>query len=125
MVPVSPAGALWPGRCRLRLPCGYSAACWAFETVGDWHLRLPGNLAPQFGQSAAGPTRNRRATGPLSEEVLPRRRCAVRSQSDPKRRSPANFCCVAKLLFDHLVGGGQQRFRNGKAEGLGGFAIDD
>src|SRR5450755_3433749 len=31
---------------------------------------------------------------------------------DPKRRSPANFCCGAKLLLDQLVGGGQQRFRH-------------
>ena len=28
-------------------------------------------------------------------------------------------------LFDHLVGGGQQRFRDGKAERLGGLEVDD
>jgi WGR domain len=38
--------------------------------------------------------------------------CRRRSRSsaaafDPLRRSPADFCCVAKLLLDHLVGGGQ------------------
>src|SRR3979490_721390 len=44
---------------------------------------------------------------------------------DPQRRSPANFCCVAKLLFDYLVGGGQERFREGDAERLGGLEIDD
>jgi hypothetical protein len=28
-------------------------------------------------------------------------------------------------LLDHLVGDGQQRFRDGKAECLGGFSVDD
>jgi hypothetical protein len=28
-------------------------------------------------------------------------------------------------LLNHLVGGGQQRFRDAKAEGLGGFDVDD
>ena len=28
-------------------------------------------------------------------------------------------------LLDHLVGGRQQRFRDGKAERLGGFEVDD
>jgi hypothetical protein len=28
-------------------------------------------------------------------------------------------------LFDHLVGGGQQRFGDGEAERLGGFEVDD
>ena len=27
--------------------------------------------------------------------------------------------------MDHLVGGGQQRFRDGEAERLGGFEVDD
>src|ERR1700675_4289278 len=28
-------------------------------------------------------------------------------------------------LLDHLVGGGQQRFRDGEAEGLSGLKVDD
>jgi hypothetical protein len=28
-------------------------------------------------------------------------------------------------LFDHLVGGGQQRFGDGKAEGLGGLVVEN
>ena len=28
-------------------------------------------------------------------------------------------------LLDHLIGGRQQRFRDGEAEGLGGFEVDD
>jgi hypothetical protein len=35
------------------------------------------------------------------------------------------FAVVGKRLFDKLVGGGQQRFRDGKAEHLGGFYVDD
>src|SRR6516165_1772945 len=31
----------------------------------------------------------------------------------------------ALRLLDHLIGGRQQRFRDGEAEGLGGFEIDD
>ncbi len=35
-------------------------------------------------------------------------------------------CIAAKLaLFDHLVGGGQQRLRNHQAERLGGLEIYD
>ena len=32
--------------------------------------------------------------------------------------------CTAKRLFDHLVGGGEQRCRNGEAECLSGLEID-
>jgi hypothetical protein len=33
--------------------------------------------------------------------------------------------CVARFSFDHLIGGGGQRFRDGKAERLGGLQVDD
>jgi hypothetical protein len=32
--------------------------------------------------------------------------------------------CVAAVLPDELVGGGQQHFRNGEAEGLAGIRFD-
>jgi hypothetical protein len=60
------------------------------------HSKRWGDLAPGFGQSAAGPTRNRRATGPLSEEVLPRRRCAVRSQMTQSVSLPPSIDALRK-----------------------------
>jgi hypothetical protein len=36
---------------------------------------------------------------------------------DPERRSSANLFCTARFMsFDHFVGGGLQRFRDGEAE---------
>jgi hypothetical protein len=33
--------------------------------------------------------------------------------------------CAATPLLDHLVSGGQQRFRDGEAERFGGLEVDD
>jgi hypothetical protein len=38
---------------------------------------------------------------------------------------PKADSCTAAILFDHQVGAAKQRQRYGKAEGLGGFQIDD
>jgi hypothetical protein len=47
------------------------------------------------------------------------------SESGPLRKPAVQiFCVVRCLLLDHFVGGGQQLFRNGEAERLGGFEID-
>ena len=39
------------------------------------------------------------------------------------RRS--KLSALRDALLDHLIGGGQERFRYGEAERLGGFEIDD
>src|SRR5262249_39022351 len=46
---------------------------------------------------------------------------------EPSTASKADKCTAAKkaALFDHLVGGGENRIRHGHAEGLGGLEIDD
>jgi hypothetical protein len=43
---------------------------------------------------------------------------------DPELPSTVNCFALRDSLFDHLVGGGQQRFRDGEAERLGGVEID-
>jgi hypothetical protein len=40
----------------------------------------------------------------------------------PRRRAPEPRDAAS---LDHLVGGGQQRFRDGEAEGFGGLEVDD
>jgi hypothetical protein len=54
------------------------------------------------------------------------RRCGhgLAAATDPEPPSAAQLFCIAKFLFDHLVDDRQQRFRDGKAEGLGGFHVD-
>jgi hypothetical protein len=81
-VPSGHMGRADPGG---RIPAGSPAACWALETVADSAHALTGKLgSPVRAERPAQPgIAGHRATGPLSEEVLPRQRCAVRSQSDP------------------------------------------
>ena len=47
------------------------------------------------------------------------------SAPDPERLSSTNFFCIARLLFDHLVGDGEQRCRHFDAEQSGGLQVDD
>jgi hypothetical protein len=44
---------------------------------------------------------------------------------DPKETLRVADYCVAKGLFDQLVGGSEQRGRNGESKRLGGLEIDD
>jgi hypothetical protein len=48
-----------------------------------------------------------------------------RAFGDPKRALAAKVFCVARFLFDHLVGAQQNRLRHSKAECLGGLEVDD
>src|SRR6516164_2555465 len=43
----------------------------------------------------------------------------------PCRHRRSKFFALRSALLDNLVGGGQQRFRDGEAERLGGLEIDD
>jgi hypothetical protein len=44
---------------------------------------------------------------------------------EPDRRAMAVLSQPAGTLLDHFVGGGQQRFRDGEAERLGGLEVHD
>jgi hypothetical protein len=44
---------------------------------------------------------------------------------DPLQKSAVQIFALRKALLDHLVGGGQQRFRDGDANRLGTIEVDD
>jgi hypothetical protein len=77
----------------------------------------------QLARAGSYPGRRR---GPLSGVDLP---CRSRPAAQPVTQSgyhrPIYFALQKVLLFDQLVGGRQQRFRDGQAERLGGFQVDD
>ena len=50
---------------------------------------------------------------------------ACRWRSRPQHQKRTRAPQQKGLLFDHLVGRGEQRLRNGQAEGLCGLEIDD
>jgi hypothetical protein len=44
---------------------------------------------------------------------------------DPQRPSAVQIHCIARFLFDHRVGEGEQRWRNGVAKGPRHLQVDD
>jgi hypothetical protein len=55
------------------------------------------------------------------------RRAAARANLtafDPNRRSAVQTFCVAKFLFDHLIGSQQKCFGDGQPDRFGGLEVD-
>jgi hypothetical protein len=46
------------------------------------------------------------------------------SAFDPLQTSVVQSFCIARCLLDHLIGRGQQRFRDREAKRLGGLEFD-
>src|SRR5262245_27103749 len=58
--------------------------------------------------------------------ALPPKAASQRTLSEsPHTATSGHWRCSKAMLFDHLVGAGEQRLRHSKVERLGGFQIDN
>jgi len=55
---------------------------------------------------------------------MPKTRESLQAPSRASTHGRAPNRVLTGVLLDHLVRGGQQRFRDGEAEGLGGLEVD-
>jgi hypothetical protein len=94
---------------QFRQPCDVERD--AARLVGSQHLGLP-CLVRVLTRVELG----ERLTAGVADDVAARYRVGAPGRREGEGRE--------RGLLDHLVGGGQQRFRDGKAERLGGLLID-
>ena len=89
-------------------------------------LGAPGGEIPP-GDSTIAPFRTYALNGRFRGEADVDRSSllANRDANDPKETLRVADYCIAKGLFDHLVGGSEQRGRHGEFKRLGGLEIDD